>query len=56
MFIKHLLGRRTLMVGTGATSGVHLDLDGDGEVDTRIHVVQFTGGIVPFTMDMRHYH
>lgn len=42
MLIKHFFGRHTLMVGTGATSGVHLDLDGDGEVDTRIHVVQFT--------------
>lgn len=42
MFVKHCLGLPTLMVGTGATSGVHLDLDGDGEVDTRIHVVQFT--------------
>ena len=42
MFIKHCFGVPTLMVGTGATSGVHLDLDGDGKVDTRIHVVQFT--------------
>lgn len=42
MFVKHCLGVPTLMVGTGATSGVHLDLDGDGIVDTRIHVVQFT--------------
>lgn len=42
MLVKHLLGIPTLMVGTGATSGVHLDLDGDGEIDTRIHVVQFS--------------
>nr|WP_251823775.1 GMC oxidoreductase [Polynucleobacter paneuropaeus] len=42
MLIKHCLGKPTLMTGTGATSGVHLDLDGDGEVDTRIQVVQFT--------------
>lgn len=42
MFFRHLLGHKTLMVGTGATSGAHLDLDGDGVVDTRIQVVQFT--------------
>lgn len=42
MVLKHLLGRPTLMVGTGATSAVHLDLDGDGIVDTRIQVVQFS--------------
>lgn len=42
MLVKHLSGMRTLMVGTGATSGAHLDLDGDGKVDTRIQVVQFT--------------
>ena len=29
------------MKGTGATSAAHLDLDGDGEVDTRIQIVQF---------------
>ena len=39
---KHLLGLNTLLQGTGATSGVHLDLDGDGIVDTRIHVLQFS--------------
>jgi choline dehydrogenase-like flavoprotein len=42
MLIKHFSGKPTLMVGTGATSGVHLDLNGDGRVDARIHVVQFT--------------
>lgn len=42
LFINHCLGRPTLMVGTGATSGAHLDLNGDGNVDTRIQVVQFT--------------
>ncbi len=42
MMVGHFLGKLTLMVGTGATSGVHLDLDGDGKVDTRIQVVQFT--------------
>lgn len=42
MLIKHLAGMPTLMRGTGATSGAHLDLDGDGEVDTRIQVVQFS--------------
>ena len=30
------------MKGTGATSAVHLDLNGDGEIDTRIQVVQFS--------------
>ena len=31
---KHLLGLNTVLRGTGATSGIHLDLDGDGVVDT----------------------
>ena len=31
----------TLMRGTGATTAVQLDLDSDGIVDTRIHVVQY---------------
>lgn len=39
---KHLLGFNTVMRGTGATSGIHLDLDGDGVVDTRIHLLQFS--------------
>lgn len=39
---SHLLCKPNLLRGTGATSGVHLDLDGDGRVDTRIQVVQFT--------------
>ena len=42
IFFSHLLFRPNLLRGTGATSGVHLDLDGDGKVDTRIQVVQFT--------------
>lgn len=42
MLIKHFSGRHTLMVGTGATSGAHLDIDGDGIVDTRIQVVQLS--------------
>ena len=29
------------MMGTGATSAVNLDLDGDGEVDTRINLLRF---------------
>ncbi len=44
MFGKHLLGRGTLMRGTGATSGVHLDIDGDGVVDTRINLLKFSEG------------
>ena len=31
-----------MLLGTGATSGIHLDLDGDGVVDTRIHLLQFS--------------
>jgi choline dehydrogenase-like flavoprotein len=42
LLFRHCVGVPTLMVGTGATSAVHLDLDGDGLVDTRIQVVQFT--------------
>jgi len=42
LLIKHLLGKKTLMIGTGASSAVHLDLDGDGVVDTRVQIVQFT--------------
>ena len=42
LLARHILGVPTLMVGTGATSGAHLDLDGDGIVDTRIQVVQFS--------------
>lgn len=42
LLFRHLSGKHTLMVGTGATSGAHLDLDGDGKVDTRIQVVQFS--------------
>ena len=38
----HLCGEQTLLSGTGATSGVHLDLNGDGKVDVRVQVVQFT--------------
>ena len=40
-FSPAFLGLNTLR-GTGATSGVHLDLDGDGVVDTRIHLLQFS--------------
>ncbi len=42
LLFQHFIGIPTMMVGTGATSAVHLDLDGDGLVDTRIQVVQFT--------------
>ena len=42
LVVKHFSGRTTLMKGTGATSAAHLDLDGDGEVDTRIQIVQFS--------------
>jgi choline dehydrogenase-like flavoprotein len=39
---KHFIGRPTLMMGTGATTAAHLDLDRDGVIDTRIHMVQFS--------------
>jgi|SaaInlStandDraft_6_1057023.scaffolds.fasta_scaffold17256_2 hypothetical protein len=42
LFVKHFTGQSTLMKGTGATSAVHLDLDNDGEIDTRIQIVQFS--------------
>ncbi len=42
LIFRHLLGKTTLMTGTGATSAAHLDLDKDGEVDTRIQIVQFS--------------
>tara|TARA_B110000008_G_scaffold272538_1_gene305439 strand:- start:1155 stop:2654 length:1500 start_codon:yes stop_codon:yes gene_type:complete len=42
MLFKHFSGKSSLMKGTGATSSVHLDLDCDGEIDTRIQVVQFS--------------
>jgi choline dehydrogenase-like flavoprotein len=42
LLVKHFAGKSTLMKGTGASSAVHLDLDKDGEIDTRIQVVQFS--------------
>jgi len=42
LLFQHMFGKRTLMRGTGASSAVHLDLNNDGEVDTRIQIVQFT--------------
>jgi choline dehydrogenase-like flavoprotein len=42
LLIKHILGYKTLMRGTGATSAAHLDLDEDGEVDTRIQMLNFS--------------
>jgi choline dehydrogenase-like flavoprotein len=42
LLVKHYSSQPTLMKGTGATSAVHLDLDKDGEIDTRIQVVQFS--------------
>ncbi len=41
LLFRHIFGKSTLMKGTGATSAVHLDLDNDGKIDTRIQVVQF---------------
>jgi choline dehydrogenase len=42
IFIKHLLGFKTLMMGTGATSAAHLDINNDGVVDTRIQLLNFS--------------
>jgi choline dehydrogenase-like flavoprotein len=42
LLLKHFFGISTLMKGTGATSSVHLDLDKDGKIDTRIQIVQFS--------------
>lgn len=42
MLFRHFMGKPTLLLGTGATSAAHLDLDQDGEIDTRIQIVQFT--------------
>lgn len=42
LLFRHFIGKSTLMKGTGATSSVHLDLNQDGEIDTRIQVVQFS--------------
>lgn len=40
--IKHLFGIPTVLRGTGATSAAYLDLDKDGEIDTRIQILQFS--------------
>jgi choline dehydrogenase-like flavoprotein len=42
LLVKHAFGLETVLLGTGATSGIHLDLDRDGVVDTRIHLLQFS--------------
>jgi len=42
LFGSHVLGIKTLMMGTGATSTAHLDLNGNGEVDTRINLLHFS--------------
>ena len=38
---KHITGKPTVMRGTGATSAAYLDLDNDGQIDTRIQILQF---------------
>ena len=42
LLVKHLLGKPTVMKGTGATSAAHLDLNNDGVIDTRIQLLQFS--------------
>ena len=41
LFLSFLLGRRNLMMGTGATSAANLDIDKDGVVDTRLNLLRF---------------
>ena len=41
VLVGYMLGKRNLMMGTGATSAGNLDLDGDGIVDTRINLLRF---------------
>lgn len=38
---NHFTGQPTVMRGTGATSAAYLDLDNDGQIDTRIQILQF---------------
>lgn len=38
---NHFTGKPTVMRGTGATSAAYLDLDNDGQIDTRIQILQF---------------
>jgi choline dehydrogenase-like flavoprotein len=40
--LRHFFGFKTLMMGTGATSAAHLDIDGDGEIDARIQMLNFS--------------
>lgn len=42
LILKHFLGIKTLMMGTGASSAAHLDIDGDGIIDTRIQMLNFS--------------
>lgn len=39
--LKHFTGQPSVMRGTGATSAAYLDLDNDGQIDTRIQILQF---------------
>lgn len=42
MLFKHIIGIETMLIGTGATSSANLDIDGDGVVDTRINLLNFS--------------
>jgi choline dehydrogenase-like flavoprotein len=42
LVLGHLFGLKTLMMGTGASSAAHLDIDADGVVDTRIQLLNFS--------------
>ena len=40
--VRHVLGERTILGGTGATSAINLDLNKDGIVDTRINLIAYS--------------
>lgn len=42
MLTKQLLSIETLLIGTGATSSANIDIDGDGVIDTRINLLNFS--------------
>ncbi len=40
--LRYLIGRPSVLSGTGATSAFQVDIDGDGEVDTRVNLLMFS--------------
>ena len=41
LLFKHIFGFKTFMQGSGGTSALHIDIDGDGLIDTRINLLNF---------------